>query len=141
MMSTRSTISTMINGKCVGVYAHWDGYPSHRIPLLLNHYNSQEGAESIVALGSISSLRERIAPNEDENHSFDSPVGDVTIAYHRDRGEDFEQIKGKNKNAYTQMEEFAYHFESGEWWYNDNHYTTIEWKKCSEYIQSEHDEY
>jgi len=139
-MATRSTISTIINGKCVGVYAHWDGYPSSRIPILLTHYNSQEAAESIVALGAISSIRERIAPNEDEKHSFDSPDGDVTIAYHRDRGEDFEQIEGSDKNDYTYMEEFAYHFENGEWWYNDNHCDTIKWLRCSEWTPESDEE-
>jgi len=132
-MSTRSTISTMVDGKCVGVYVHWDGYESNRIPLLLNNYNSQEDANALVALGAISSLRERIAPNENEKHSFDSAIEDVTIAYHRDRGEEFFQLDGATKDDVAD-EEYSYHFEDGEWWYTDTpHKSNGTWIKCSEW--------
>lgn len=34
-MATRSTIAYEDdNGKTVGVYCHWDGYPSHMLPIL-----------------------------------------------------------------------------------------------------------
>jgi hypothetical protein len=129
-MGTRSTLSTMVDGQAIGVYVHWDGYPEARIPLLLNHYNSQEDAEALVALGSISSLRERIAPNEDEVHTFDESIKDVTIAHHRDRGDELEQYKGKTKDDVCD-EEWYYHFEDGEWLYcegGDN-----EWLKCTDF--------
>jgi hypothetical protein len=124
----------MVNGKCVSVYVHFDGYETARIPLLLEHYNSQELAEGIVALGSISSLNERLAPNEGEEHSFDNRIDDITVAYHRDRGEDFKQYKiGETKDDCF-GEEYSYHFENGEWWYRNNyHPTEAEWVKCSEW--------
>jgi len=135
-MATCGTISTMVDGKCVGIYTHLDSYPNARIPLLLENYNSQEMAESIVALGAISSLRERISPNEDESHSFDSAIKDVTIAYHRDRDEEFSQLTGSTKDDVAE-EEYSYHFEDGEWLYRDNNWDIDSWEKCSEWAESE----
>lgn len=48
-----------------------------------------------VDLGSLSMVRERLAPDEGETHRFDKPVrhgpkGGITTAYHRDRGDDLE---------------------------------------------------
>ena len=48
-----------------------------------------------VDLGSLSMVRERLAPDEGETHGFDTPVrhgpkGGITTAYHRDRGDDLE---------------------------------------------------
>lgn len=85
-MGTRSNIVTqLLDGSWKSVYCHWDGYPAGVGRTLLDNYNSQERAESVVSLGDISSLRPRNdgAPG----HSFDSPVDDQTIYYGRDRGE------------------------------------------------------
>ena len=50
-------------------------------------------------MGDISSLREKLKPNKDLTHNFDEPQDDVTIAYHRDRDEKWEQTKPLvNKN-------------------------------------------
>lgn len=63
--------------------------------MLLEHYNTPELATALVDLGSLSMVRERLAPDEGEMHGFDTPVrhgtkGGVTTAYHRDRGDDLE---------------------------------------------------
>ena len=63
--------------------------------MLLEHYNTPELATALVDLGSLSMVRERLAPDEGETHTFDTPVrhgtkGGVTTAYHRDRGDDLE---------------------------------------------------
>ena len=131
-MATRSTISAKINGRTVGVYVHWDGSPDTRIPLLLNHYNSQELAEKIIGLGAISSLHPVLAPEETTAHTFDATTFYATIAYHRDRGEDFVQLKGENAVNGVSDAEWHYHCENGEWMYKEHGART--WRKCAEYV-------
>lgn len=87
-MSTRSMIGVLENdGTLNAVYCHWDGDFSWNGRILQEHYNSEEKAKALVALGSLSVLKERLAPNKGEKHSFDEPLDNVTIAYHRDRNE------------------------------------------------------
>ena len=95
-MSTPSFIGVLYKeGIIKFVYCHSDGYPSYLGKMLLEHYNTPELATALVDLGSLSMVRERLAPDEGETHSFDTPVrhgpkGGVTTAYHRDRGDDLE---------------------------------------------------
>lgn len=95
-MSTHSFIGIIKeDGILHYVYCHSDGYPSYLGAMLLNHYNSQKLAEALVNLGNLSMVRERLAPNEGEHHSFETPVRHgpncgVTTAYHRDRNEPLE---------------------------------------------------
>jgi hypothetical protein len=57
-MGTRSAIGFVRpDGSCCTVYCHWDGYPSHHLPILLEHYNTLEKAQKLVEPGSMSSLR------------------------------------------------------------------------------------
>ena len=56
-MATRSRIAIENqDGTVLSIYCHWDGYPSHHGPILLENYTTQEKVESLIALGSISSL-------------------------------------------------------------------------------------
>jgi hypothetical protein len=41
----------------------------------------------LISLGAISFLGKKIEPKKDENHTFDHPIKDVCIFYHRDRNE------------------------------------------------------
>ena len=85
-MSTRSTIGVrMPNGYIHWIYCHFDGYPSHHMPILENYYNTQEKVESLIHLGDMSILdKSNDCP---EGHSFESPVDGYCIYYNRDRGE------------------------------------------------------
>lgn len=95
-MSTPSFIGVLCKeGIIKFVYCHSDGYPSYLGKMLLEHYNTPELATALVDLGSLSMVRERLAPDEGETHRFDTPVrhgpkGGITTAYHRDRGDDLE---------------------------------------------------
>ena len=95
-MSTPSFIGVLYKeGIIKFVYCHSDGYPSYLGKMLLKHYNTPELATALVDLGSLSMVRERLAPDEGETHTFDTPVrhgpkGGVTTAYYRDRGDDLE---------------------------------------------------
>lgn len=101
-MSTRSLIAVRQQDKTIkAVYCHFDGYPSCVGSILFNHYNSEEKANELVALGNLSSLGEKPAPEkefdkpsrswwksgEPVRHSYETPQDGVTVAYHRDRGE------------------------------------------------------
>lgn len=89
-MSTRSRIGILhADGTTETIYCHSDGYPEHQMPILTGHYETAEKVGALLALGDLSILKERIAPAEDESHgfAFDERAKDVTVAYHRDRGE------------------------------------------------------
>ena len=131
-MSTRSIIMTKQEDKYVGVYAHFDGYPSYRIPLLLKYHNSQEAADAIVALGSISSLKPYIAPADGVKHSFDSPAEHVTIAYNRDRGEDLDVATADTRDELVDQE-WSYCFEDGQWWFRCS-YRNAQWESAQEWF-------
>ena len=72
------------------IYCHWDGYPSHMLPTLRENYNTIEKVRELLDLGNLSSLGERVKPDPGEEHSFDKPNRNITVAYHRDRGEDLD---------------------------------------------------
>lgn len=123
-MSTRSLIAAkMSDGTIKFVYCHWDGYPAHNGKLLLDFYNTQEKVEALLELGSISSLREKLAPAEGVKHTFDDPAEDVTIAYHRDRNEPWAYTHPytyENKTLLYQLSdtfdaEYIYLFMDGKW--------------------------
>ncbi len=123
-MSTRSNIIVKkADGTYKSVYVHYDGYPSARAPLLLNHYNTQELAEKLVEPGDISVLAEscELVPG----HSFDTPATGQTIYYGRDRGEtgcegriitNLDEVLDDEENSWC---EWAYVYADGSWSYTE----------------------
>ena len=95
-MSTRSIISKKEGNKYLASYCHWDGYFEYNGKMLMCYYNSEKKAKELIELGSLSSIRERIKPNVNETHNFEKPLDDVTIAFHRDRQEDYEPPVGSD---------------------------------------------
>lgn len=89
-MSTRSYIcKENPDGSYFGIYCHYDGYPEYNGAILAEYYSTREKVEELLQLGDISSLHEDIAPPEGVQHSWESPCPGVVIAYHRDRGEEY----------------------------------------------------
>ena len=95
-MATRSTIGIInLDNTVTAVYCHWDGYPEYNGTLLVENYDTADKVRDLLALGSISSLGEKIG----EKHPFskfelkDGEVYDeaaykgMTTFYGRDRGE------------------------------------------------------
>lgn len=82
------------------IYIHNDGYPEHTLTTLQNHYNTKEKLEELFKLGDLSFLGSKLYPDKNSEHSFDEPCDDVTIAYHRDRGEDYHLLYLNNKNDF-----------------------------------------
>ena len=112
-MATRSTISVLQpNGLIHSIYCHWDGYIEGVGKTLKEHYNTFEKANELIALGSLSSLHEMLSTNDE--HSFENPKENVTIAYHRDRDEELCINTVINENEIS-FEEFNYLFKDNTW--------------------------
>jgi len=138
-MATRSRIGIVNeDGTVSSIYCHWDGYPSNNGRILVDHYTDREKVKKLVELGSISFLKENVSPydphksiendkvrdildryNPIEKHSFQNPQPGVTVAYHRDRGEEY--IKPRINSSLEEYldddnEEYGYVFTlEGEW--------------------------
>ena len=127
-MATRSRIGIETeNGHIESIYCHWDGYPSHNGKILAEHYTDPEKIKALIALGDISSLKENVGPADGVKHSFDEPAENVTVAYHRDRGEELTKARvnysmdGFERSDY---EEYGYVFTK------DNQWQVVGVKKC-----------
>lgn len=137
-MATRSRIGIENeDGTVSSVYCHWDGYPRNNGRILVTHYTDREKVKALIELGSISALKENVAPTEPlpdiigvrmlkefkvlpkSVHTFDTPQDGVTIAYHRDRGEEFVNPRiNSSIEAYAKSdyEEFGYVFTKDNEW-------------------------
>ena len=60
---------------------------SHVGAILFNYYTEEEEVADLVHKGDISSLGKKLYPDTFKPHTFDDPQPDVTVCYHRDRGE------------------------------------------------------
>jgi len=118
-MATRSFIGKLlVDSSITGIYCHFDGYPEGVGATLKDHYMDPVKVDSLLALGSISSLGAEIG----EQHEFEDRSRDCVTAYHRDRGEVFEpptvyrNIDELRRNAFDELGvEYAYVFVNGEW--------------------------
>jgi hypothetical protein len=124
-MSTRSRIAIENqDGTVRSIYCHFDGYPEHNGAVLFENYKTQEKVESLISLGSLSSLHEESNIPEGVIHDFQNQVKGITVAYHRDRGEDLSIEEHKNVEDFIRgdVEEYGYVFTAaGEWLFVDGH--------------------
>ena len=123
-MATRSNIAyKTAAGKIRSVYCHWDGYPEHNGEMLRRHYTDQAKVEALVGLGSISSLGEEIGQKHPFDKNYEQPelalTDNWTLAYHRDRGEDWAYTSPQTFEDAVDwvegMEEFAYLWNGQDW--------------------------
>jgi len=117
-MSTNSTIAVQHqDGTISAIYCHWDGYLAHNGALLIEYYNTLEQAESLVALGDLSSLSPKLEP--EGPHSFENSEPNVCVFYGRDRGEDGVDTKHysslENYFIMNDSQEFNYLFIDNRW--------------------------
>lgn len=109
-MSTRSNIAIKRkNGTIDSIYCHSDGYYEYNGALLNYFYRDSKKVNNLIDLGDISCLGRKVNPEEGLPHSFDYDKRQegVTVAYHRDRGENLIQC---NKRTYENMEKYLNHF-------------------------------
>lgn len=86
-MATQSRIGIQLeDGTVKSIYCHFDGYYDGVGQELMDSYTDRAKVEKLITLGDISFLRSEIEPTGP--HSFNDPQDGVTVAYHRDRGED-----------------------------------------------------
>ena len=123
-MSTRSEICIVDkNGKVRGIYCHFDGYLSGVGKTLKNYYKDEKTVNKLIDLGAISSLGKKIDPDPSKKHDFDNKQKDVTLAYHRDRGEPICIDEASNLNKFIKdlisspIIEYLYIFKNGKWYY------------------------
>lgn len=123
-MATRSTIAIQNDDTIRMIYCHWDGYPDGVGETLKKHYTDKNKINKLIDLGSLSYLGEKIEAPVESKHSFNNPVPDVTVAYHRDRNEDLDIIEIKTNDLSTafdkylngkNFEQFNYIYKNGEW--------------------------
>ena len=107
-MATRSRIAIENqDGTVTSIYCHFDGYLEHNGKILQNHFTNREKVEQLIALGDLSCLGEDIEEGAPD-----------TIAYHRDRGEDFHQQQHKDVEAFFSgsIQAYGYCFVKGDKW-------------------------
>lgn len=121
-MATRSNIFIEnVDGTFTGIYCHWDGYLDYNGVILYQAYQTHEKLQKLIDLGDISSLgaetipsplvekfgfdylanqkyqalseeeQERLQQEARKTNEQDLPI--YTTAYHRDRGEEFNQMQ------------------------------------------------
>jgi len=131
-MATSAGIGmTMPDGTVKANYVHWDGYPAGAGAILAGWYNTPEMVEKLLALGDLSTLGRILDPDPAKPHRGSSPQPDVTLAYHRDCGEDFcPPFVYKSKEEYGEKgkgdlwADYLYLFEDGKWFVKGLCHTT-----------------
>lgn len=116
-MGTRSFIGIELpSGRVRAIYCHFDGYPQHHAPILLNHYNTAKKVRELLKLGSLSTLGTEIG----EKHDMDSTAPSPTWcrAYHRDRSEVWDSTHPTVFPSFKHLDlgAFNYLFKDGKWW-------------------------
>jgi len=73
-MATRGTVFTLANNKVVGIYNHFDSYPSELGRILKEHYNSYEDVLDLISHGDSSYIGRTI-----EDSKFYSSDGEPIV--------------------------------------------------------------
>jgi hypothetical protein len=129
-MATRSTIAVIHqDGSVSQVYCHWDGYLEHNGKFLIENYATQELAESLVALGDLSSLSKTVGVAHPFGHygtdlsqdEYYKLYGNMNTYYGRDRGETGTEVK-RYSDVYEYLDKFQdegynYLFNGTSWGY------------------------
>lgn len=93
-MSTHCTVSVKHDDDTVeGIYVHNNGFPAFMAPILLGYYDTRDIVEELISLGDASIICPKLSPDPSKPHSFDSPQKEVSVLYHRDRGEEWAFVK------------------------------------------------
>lgn len=116
-MATRSLICIYKNnhirgiseGDIIGVYCHYDGYPSHNGKILKEHYNTIEKVEELISFGSMSYLENDVSSTkfyyleerQPEKNKTPFSVGFWSAV--------------SNRPFFEEKEEYNYIFKDGKW--------------------------
>ena len=147
-MSTRSIIAISNDDIFRNIYCHFDGYVEYLGITLNTYYNNPTKVDELIALGDISILSKFISPThkalseggKEQEHSFEKQLTDVTVAYHRDRGEplrinECQTFRSLLDDAISCSAEFVYLFIGNKWYVFDLYGKKNEWLSISEYLK------
>ena len=126
-MATNAFIGFRENNSITYIYNHSDGYLEYLGKMLIEHYNSEKQAKTLVSLGDVSVVKEKLTPEEGTIHNFDNRQEGVSIFYSRDRGENWDDIKPIRINNtvfenpdYTIVYIYVYDVEEQTWLFTRN---------------------
>lgn len=120
-MATRSYIAIKDGDIYKDIYCHNDGYLSYNGYILKNHYNTIERVNSLIELGDLSYLGQRLSKYD--SHQYTDEL--ITFAYGRDRGEEGTFAKVYTDESKLRIEEFTYLFKDGIWYWRTDKDTTF----------------
>lgn len=116
-MSTQSLIAARYGNKYKVIYCHFDGYLEGVGAMLEAHYQEQQKIDDLLNLGDISFLDEECTCPD--GHSYSHPIDGYTIAYHRDRGTNWERVKPAEyaslKKIKGEMMRYVYVWQDSRW--------------------------
>lgn len=117
-MSTNSLIGKYVGDRIKAIYCHFDGYPSGVGATLLEYYTDDNKIDKLLNLGDISFLAKEVEPKPGQKHDFNHQATDVTVAYHRDRGEDMSLSYFSDENEYAKASwiEYKYLWKDNSWY-------------------------
>lgn len=115
-MSTPAVLAVFVDDVVQITTVHWGGEPSDVGYKLKTFYNSPDKAKALSDLGNLSSIGRRIEPDPGEKHTFDKPAPGVTVAYHRDRGEDLEKEIWDRPSCMSDLDSILFEYDA-EYWY------------------------
>ena len=113
-MSTQCGVAIKTDKGYETIYVHSDGYPEYMWPMLTQNYNSEELAAKLVSLGDASYIDRLIEPTSDF-HKFGTPEPNVSMFYHRDRGEEFHNTIFVTQSELSSCYSYAYVWKDGQW--------------------------
>lgn len=102
-MATRSMIGRQnADGTVSGLYCHFDGSPEHQIPILLQHFATQDRVDALISAGDIWSL----GPDLEKNRTnWRGAMSHDAIIY-----QDTLRFMSHHYHIYL--------FANSEWWYS-----------------------
>lgn len=115
-MSTHCGIAIKSEKGYETIYVHSDGYPEYMWPMLTENYNSEELAAKLVGGGDASFIAENF--ETPLPHSFEKPQYDTCCFYHRDRGEDWNDVAPANYFTLGEISNrfyYVYLWKDGHW--------------------------
>jgi hypothetical protein len=115
-MSTNARIIVKTGSVFKSSYVHYDG--DRILPVLRKYYNTPEKAQELIELGNLSSLGEKVAPDEGVLHTFNKPCPGVTVAYNRDRREKYNSYYASSVSATLgkASEPYVYFYDEEDGW-------------------------
>lgn len=110
-MSTNSMIGIKLhNGNIRAIYCHWDGYPSHHLPILKQNYCTPEQVSALLDLGDLSVLDENLGKKIEFDDYALQKENKQCVAYGRDRGEQDTKAEIFHRSELLKHYEYVYIF-------------------------------